>query len=155
MGDKSSGVLSAMSSMVNIEIPWINILSKMDLVTAPKKTAEQDDLDDSEEKRDGPGPLNGKRGRRNIAKYVHVLFPFVATDLNPGEPYRFLDPDPMMLIASEPTGGSKSNPRFHQLNQAIAQLVRITLIFSTFLVVGAEPTLSVDRGSSSCTVSPT
>lgn len=37
---------------------------------------------------------------------------------------RFLDPDPTMLLASEPTGGSKSNPRFHQLNQAIAQLVR-------------------------------
>ena len=28
-----------------------------------------------------------------------------------------------MLLASEPTGGFKSNPRFHQLNQAIAQLV--------------------------------
>ena len=28
-----SGVLSAMSAMVNLEIPWINIMSKMDLVT--------------------------------------------------------------------------------------------------------------------------
>lgn len=64
----SSGVLSAMSAMVNIEIPWINILSKMDLVTAPKKNAGQEDFDDDEEKRDGPGPLNGRRGRRNVAK---------------------------------------------------------------------------------------
>ncbi|EKM80352.1 hypothetical protein AGABI1DRAFT_113547 [Agaricus bisporus var. burnettii JB137-S8] len=29
-----SGVLSAMSAMVNLEIPWINIMSKMDLVTS-------------------------------------------------------------------------------------------------------------------------
>ena len=28
----NSGVLSAMSAMVNLEIPWINIMSKMDLV---------------------------------------------------------------------------------------------------------------------------
>lgn len=77
-----SGVLSAMSAMVNIEIPWINILSKMDLVTAPQKSTGQGDLDDDEEKRDGPGPLNGKRGRRNIAKYLFVP-PFYSTiDLN-------------------------------------------------------------------------
>lgn len=54
----------------------------MDLVTAPKKTADQDDLDDSEEKRDGPGPLNGKRGRRNIAKCVHALIFLVTAALN-------------------------------------------------------------------------
>lgn len=30
----NSGVLSAMSAMVNLEIPWINIMSKMDLVTS-------------------------------------------------------------------------------------------------------------------------
>ena len=29
-----SGVMSAMSAMVNLEVPWINIMSKMDLVTA-------------------------------------------------------------------------------------------------------------------------
>ena len=28
-----SGVLSAMSAMVNLEVPWINIMSKMDLVS--------------------------------------------------------------------------------------------------------------------------
>jgi hypothetical protein len=49
-----SGVLSAMSAMVNLEIPWINIMSKMDLVT---------------ENTDDPGGArNGIRGRRNIAR---------------------------------------------------------------------------------------
>jgi len=95
-----SGVLSAMSAMVNLEIPWINILSKMDLVEPTKRA---DDDDDDDEKRLDPGALNGRRGRRNVAK--------------------FLDPDPTMLLASEPTGGYKSNPRFHQLNQAIVQLI--------------------------------
>jgi hypothetical protein len=50
-----SGVLSAMSAMVNLEIPWINIMSKMDLVT---------------ENADDPagGARNGIRGRKNIAR---------------------------------------------------------------------------------------
>jgi len=52
-----SGVLSAMSAMVNLEIPWINIMSKMDLVT---------------ENADDPagGARNGIRGRKNIARYL-------------------------------------------------------------------------------------
>jgi len=52
-----SGVLSAMSAMVNLEIPWINIMSKMDLVT---------------ENTDDPsgGARNGIRGRKNIARYL-------------------------------------------------------------------------------------
>ncbi|KAI6105648.1 GPN-loop GTPase [Pisolithus sp. B1] len=32
-----SGVLSAMSAMVNLEIPWINIMSKMDLVSRTRR----------------------------------------------------------------------------------------------------------------------
>jgi GPN-loop GTPase len=46
-----------MSAMVNIEIPFINIMSKMDLIT-PRK-----DENDS-------GPRNGLRGRRDIARYL-------------------------------------------------------------------------------------
>ena len=50
-----SGVLSAMSSMVNLEVPWINIMTKMDLVTA---------------KSDDPASgRNGIRKKRNIARY--------------------------------------------------------------------------------------
>lgn len=52
-----SGVLSAMSAMVNLEIPWINIMSKMDLVT--------ENVDDP-----SSGARNGARGRKNIARLV-------------------------------------------------------------------------------------
>ncbi|TFK75981.1 hypothetical protein BDN72DRAFT_831418 [Pluteus cervinus] len=52
-----SGVLSAMSAMVNLEIPWINIMSKMDLVTS-----NPDDPSDD--------PRNGLRQRKNIARYL-------------------------------------------------------------------------------------
>ncbi|KAI0285061.1 ATP-binding protein Fet5 [Russula aff. rugulosa BPL654] len=52
-----SGVLSAMSAMVNLEIPWINVMSKMDLVLPnPEDPA--------------GGGRNGIRTRRNIARYL-------------------------------------------------------------------------------------
>ena len=46
-----------MSAMVNLEVPWINIMSKMDLVTPNP---------------DGPAtsPRIGRRNRRNIARYL-------------------------------------------------------------------------------------
>jgi hypothetical protein len=46
-----------MSAMVNLEIPWINVMSKMDLVTS------------NAEEPTG-GARNGVRGRKNIARYV-------------------------------------------------------------------------------------
>ncbi|KAF9263477.1 hypothetical protein L218DRAFT_979926 [Marasmius fiardii PR-910] len=52
-----SGVLSAMSAMVNLEIPWINVMSKMDLVTPNP----EDPLG---------GARNGIRRRKNIARYL-------------------------------------------------------------------------------------
>ncbi|KAF8639447.1 hypothetical protein AX16_010302 [Volvariella volvacea WC 439] len=52
-----SGVLSAMSAMVNLEIPWINILSKMDLITP--------NPDDP-----SSGGRNGLRGRKDIARFL-------------------------------------------------------------------------------------
>ncbi|KAF8639834.1 hypothetical protein AX17_001089 [Amanita inopinata Kibby_2008] len=52
-----SGVLSAMSAMVNLEIPWINIMSKMDLATS--------NPDDP-----SGGARNGIRTRRDIARYL-------------------------------------------------------------------------------------
>ena len=60
-----------MSAMVNLEICWINVLSKMDLVEPTKKTNDDDDdddIDDGGSRGFGPGALNGRRGRRNIAK---------------------------------------------------------------------------------------
>ena len=50
----SSGVLSAMSAMVNLEIPWINVMSKMDLVTANPD--------------DPAGGRNGIRAKKDIAR---------------------------------------------------------------------------------------
>lgn len=52
-----SGVLSAMSAMVNLEIPWINIMSKMDLVTS--------NPDD-----ESSGAGIGLRNRKNIARFL-------------------------------------------------------------------------------------
>lgn len=51
----NSGVLSAMSAMVNLEIPWINIMSKMDLVLSKSS-------DESGSAR------NGIRQKRDIAR---------------------------------------------------------------------------------------
>jgi|SRR6266540_69239 len=55
-----SGVLSAMSAMVNLEIPWINIMSKMDLVTSKKGDEESG------------GPRNGIRRKKDIARCVYL-----------------------------------------------------------------------------------
>jgi len=52
-----SGVLSAMSAMVNLEIPWINVLSKMDLVTGGEG---------SDDPRTGN---NGIRKRKDLARF--------------------------------------------------------------------------------------
>ena len=41
--------------MVNLEVPWINIMSKMDLVSSSS---------------DAPEPRNGKRAIRDIARYL-------------------------------------------------------------------------------------
>ncbi|KAJ3490311.1 hypothetical protein NLI96_g1554 [Meripilus lineatus] len=51
-----SGVLSAMSAMVNLEVPWINIMSKMDLVTSNTE--------------DPAGGRNGVRAKKDIARYL-------------------------------------------------------------------------------------
>lgn len=52
-----SGVLSAMSAMVNLEIPWLNVMSKMDLVTHNPENP-------------SGSARNGVRGRKNIARFL-------------------------------------------------------------------------------------
>ena len=54
----NSGVLSAMSAMVNLEVPWINIMSKMDLVTT-----------NVEDKGSG---RNGIRTKKDISRSVSL-----------------------------------------------------------------------------------
>ncbi|KAH9951761.1 GPN-loop GTPase [Amylocystis lapponica] len=51
-----NGVLSAMSAMVNLEIPWINVMSKMDLVTSSTE--------------DAANGRNGIRARKDIARFL-------------------------------------------------------------------------------------
>ncbi|OAX43902.1 hypothetical protein K503DRAFT_680123 [Rhizopogon vinicolor AM-OR11-026] len=87
-----SGVLSAMSAMVNLEVPWINIMSKMDLVSSASSSS------------DASEPRNGKRPKRDIARY--------------------LDPDPMLLVsARDGRDQQRGNDKFHDLNRAIVQLI--------------------------------
>ncbi|KAK0555519.1 hypothetical protein OC846_001679 [Tilletia horrida] len=111
MDDKTkyfSGVLSAMSAMINLELPHINLLSKMDLVEkgltggeARAQTArnrariaanDQDAIAEEEER---------KRLRRTQIE-------------------RYLDPDPLLLVNEI---NSITNPKFHSLNQAIVELI--------------------------------
>lgn len=70
-----SGALSAMSAMILLELPHINILSKIDLV-------------------------RNEYSKKKLK--------------------RFLNPDPMLLIDES---NSETNPKFHRLNKAIANLV--------------------------------
>jgi len=51
-----SGVLSAMSAMINLEVPWINVMSKMDLVC--------------ESKEDTASGRNGIKRKKDIARYL-------------------------------------------------------------------------------------
>lgn len=133
--------------MVNLEIPWINVMSKMDLVTS--NTDEP-----------AGGARNGVRGRKNIARYVFRLdwtqpFPLHLFRVSCSKPlsrslissltslgvlfsisiqlpcldlcfetcFRYLDPDPLLLASARGGDPNPSNPRFHALNQAIVQLV--------------------------------
>jgi hypothetical protein len=131
-----------MSAMVNLEIPWINVMSKMDLVTSNPEDP-------------SGGARNGFRGRRNIARceYVPNFFKYrrgscerswctrravEALELCGlhrslfiiGFPsvfihifFRYLDPDPLLLASARGQEVNSTNPRFHALNQAIVQLV--------------------------------
>lgn len=92
-----SGVLSAMSAMILLETPHINILSKMDLVEEGVASSEQDG--DSADV--VPSTITGGTVSRRDLK-------------------RFLNPDPL-LLANE--ANSKMNPKFHALNSAIANLI--------------------------------
>ncbi|GAC72536.1 putative transcription factor FET5 [Moesziomyces antarcticus T-34] len=104
MDDKTkyfAGVLSAMSAMINLEVPHINLLSKMDLVEKGEIGAE------------------AKKGRRR-------------------EMERYLDPDPLLLMDEV---NSRTNPKFHSLNQALVQLI------DDFSMVSFMPLDSTDEDS--------
>ncbi|KAF5093575.1 hypothetical protein D0Z00_003991 [Geotrichum galactomycetum] len=101
-----SGVLSAMSAMILLETPHINILSKMDLVEA------------------APAPNSGDAAAAEAAAEAAGA-PIAPGALNEGtvsrrELKRFLNPDPL-LLADE--ANAKMNPKFHSLNSSIANLI--------------------------------
>ncbi|CAO3660815.1 unnamed protein product [Rhizopus stolonifer] len=121
--DKSkyfSGVLSAMSAMVNLEIPHINVMTKMDLIEGDygnKKVSEDEDEDDDEESAAAKKRRRQKRRRRLMEKAM-----------NDREMDRYLEPDPLLIAedaevvyeGEEPTTRSL---KFQALNQAIVQLI--------------------------------
>lgn len=105
--DKSkyfSGVLSAMSAMINMEIPHINVMTKMDLVEGDygNQAATADE--------EGGNTKDGRKKRVNRS----------ARSKTKKELERYFDPDPLLLI--EDVNNSTSS-RFHALNQSIVQLV--------------------------------
>lgn len=97
-----SGVMSAMSCMIALEVPAVNIMSKMDLVRH--------------------GTVTNKR-RREVDRCVcsnSLLSWLWHSELTVSRP-RFLDPDPELLRED---ANASTNPKFHALNKAIVQLVR-------------------------------
>jgi len=89
-----SGVLSAMSAMVNLEVPWINIMSKMDLVTSNPEDP-------------SGGARNGLMGRKNIARYLDpdplLLASSLGQEANPSNPrFHALNQAIVQLIEDHP-----------------------------------------------------
>lgn len=95
-----SGVLSAMSAMILLETPHINILSKMDLVEDSNSAGNSSDQD-GDNSHVVPSSITGGTVSRRDLK-------------------RFLNPDPL-LLANE--ANAKMNPKFHALNSSIANLI--------------------------------
>lgn len=95
-----SGVLSAMSAMILLETPHINILSKMDLVEDSNSAGNSSDQDGDNSHVVPSSITGGTISRRDLK--------------------RFLNPDPL-LLANE--ANAKMNPKFHALNSSIANLI--------------------------------
>lgn len=101
-----SGVLSAMSCMVGLEVPCVNVMSKMDLVKKGTTGAKR---------RKDVDRLVLRQGRINRGLLVSFSSYYVFD--------RFLDPDPELLRES---ANQITNPKFHALNSALVQLVSHT-----------------------------
>lgn len=125
--DKSkyfSGVLSAMSAMVNLEIPHINVMTKMDLIEGDygNKRASEEEEEQNEDDEESAATQKRRRQRRRRRLLEKAM---TERELD-----RYLEPDPL-LIAEEaevvyegeeqPTARSL---KFQALTQAIVQLVQ-------------------------------
>ncbi|KAI8092994.1 GPN-loop GTPase [Halteromyces radiatus] len=119
--DKSkyfSGVLSAMSAMVNLEIPHINVMTKMDLIQGDYGNKQEDQEDEDTEKKK-------KRSRKYRRRQQQLKMEQAMTDR---ELDRYLDPDPLLLAEEAGQVASQEEEtgrmaKFRELNQAIVQLI--------------------------------
>ncbi|KAI8380258.1 GPN-loop GTPase [Blakeslea trispora] len=120
--DKSkyfSGVMSAMSAMINLEIPHINVMTKMDLIEGDygNRRVEEDEEEDDEETAAEKKRKRQRRRRRMMEKAM------IDREMD-----RYLEPDPSLMYeeadavlhGEEPSPGSL---KFQALNQAIVQLI--------------------------------
>ena len=103
-----AGVMTALSAMVTLELPHVNVLSKMDLLD--------------------------KKAKKEIEKYTCLCyyqpsssFSHTSPPFSPSPPsththtlLRYLDPDTATLLSELGQGVSK---KFHKLNKAITTLV--------------------------------
>lgn len=128
--DKSkyfSGVLSAMSAMVNLEIPHINVMTKMDLIEGDYGNRRPEEEDDDEDNTESAAEKKRRRQRKKRRMMERAL--------TEREIDRYLDPDPLLLseeaekLLEEGEEPSPRTQKFQALNQAIVQLVKLNIFF--------------------------
>jgi hypothetical protein len=145
-----AGVLTAMSAMIQLELPHINILSKMDLLEGrpgqldsiasisriihqnlpTKESARPDRLDrdsddDEEEETSRPTLLQPDDPDAPQSGYTNTFTEAEDEERTKRhqaiELDRFLNPDPFLLV--DRSKNLADNPRWQSLNQAIVRLV--------------------------------
>ncbi|KAI7899943.1 GPN-loop GTPase, partial [Cokeromyces recurvatus] len=122
--DKSkyfSGVLSAMSAMVNLEIPHINVMTKMDLIEGDYGNRRVEEEEDDEED-DAETAAQKKRRRQRRRRRM------MEKAMTERELERYLEPDPLLMAEDAETvmneeEQSPMNMKFQALNQAIVHLI--------------------------------
>lgn len=132
-----SGALSAMSAMMMLETPHINVLSKMDLITDPPSTkiahkpSSKSSSIDEETRRNTLAnrqllidPETADQQEPNPEGPAAIVPPSVGGTgtVSKRDLKRFLNPDPL-LLADEADAAMNHNPKFHALNTSIAQLI--------------------------------
>ena len=107
-----SGVLSAMSAMIQLEVPHINVLTKLDLLPS---RANLSSTTTSTTLSPDMGPIRVDSSANPKAHIPHEEDDDPYVHLN-----EFLFPDPTLLASS---ANSQTHPRFHALNSALVRLI--------------------------------
>lgn len=135
-----SGALSAMSAMMMLETPHINVLSKMDLITSPPSTSVAKKTIAGGKSTDSIEDITrtNTAANRQLASSTRIQPELTSTaeeapiviPASVGGPTdtvakrdlkRFLNPDPLLL--ADEADAAMNNPKFHALNTSIAQLI--------------------------------